>query len=362
MRPQVLLVLVASALSAVATTAPALAPMTATIDALQETPPNGSPGTGVGRFLVDTSANTMFIYVSFSGLTAAETAAHIHGYAPPGTPAGVVFALPAGSPKIAAWNYPDANEAQILSGLTYVNIHTTAFPGGEIRGQIIADTATNMVALVNAAQEVPPNASPGQGIGFFKIDTAANTLNYDIRYGLLSAAETAAHIHGFAPPGTPAGVLVALPAGNPKVGVWNYLEAQETGILGEMTYVNIHTTAFPGGEIRGQIINPSPATGVPELKSESAALSLVAAPNPVRASGGSVALFYRAPGAGDVTVTIHDVTGRTVRTVHSGHAAETGIFAWDTRNDNGAPVAAGVYFARIAAAGRSETQPITVLK
>ena len=98
MRLQLLGVLAASALSALATTTNAIAPMTATIDGAQETPPNGSPGTGVGRFLVDTTTKTLFIYVSFSGLVAAETAAHIHGYTPPGFPAGNANTTPAGVP------------------------------------------------------------------------------------------------------------------------------------------------------------------------------------------------------------------------------------------------------------------------
>ena len=340
----------------------ARAPMRASLDGLQEVPPNGSAGTGDGRFIIDTNTNTLFYFITFGGLVGAETAAHIHGYAPAGVNAGVVHALPAGSPKIGAWNYPEANEAQIVAGLTYVNVHTAAFPGGEIRGQVLPDPMTNMVALCEGAQEVPPTASAGLGIAFFHLDTVANTLGYNIVFGNLTAAETAAHIHGFAPPGVNGGVLHALPLGTPKVGTWNFTDAQEPNIVAGLTYVNIHTGMFPGGEIRGQVVMPTPATDVPQLPVRAADLSLVAAPNPVRSDGGGVALFYRLPEAGEVTVTIHDVAGRKIRSIHSGRAEATGIFAWDVKDDAGAPVSAGVYFARLHSAAGSETRTITVLK
>jgi hypothetical protein len=121
---------------------------------------------------------------------------------------------------------------------------------------LLAGTASaqNFTATIDALQETPPNASPATGSATLVLNTAANTLSYNIVYSGLTAAETAAHIHGFAAPGVPAGVLHPLPAANPKIGVWNYMEAQEASILAGLTYINIHTTAFPGGEIRGQIL------------------------------------------------------------------------------------------------------------
>lgn len=356
--------LAASALFLTATSAFALAPMKALCDGAQETPPNGSAGTGTGLFLIDTATNTLFYYISYSGLGSPELAAHIHGYAPAGVPAGVEHALPTGTPKIGAWNYAEADEADILAGLAYVNIHTSGFGGGEIRGQILADPVTNMVALCNGAAETPPNGSAGQGIGFFTIDTGANTLSYDIRFAGLGASESAAHIHGFAAPGTPAGVVHALPIGGTKTGTWNYAAGQEANILAELAYVNIHSLDFPGGEIRGQIVATSPATDAPVIGGAATApgLELVVAPNPVRAGRGDVALFYRGVEANEVAVTIHDVSGRLIRDVHRGAASDAGILSWDGKDETGTPVAAGVYFARIESAGRSGTKTITVLK
>lgn len=109
------------------------------------------------------------------------------------------------------------------------------------------------LARIDGAQETPPNTSPAFGIGVFAVDTVADTVSYRITYLGLTAPESAAHIHGFAGPGVAAGVLAVLPLGTLKCGTWSYAPAQEAGILAGNTYVNIHTTAFPGGEIRGQI-------------------------------------------------------------------------------------------------------------
>ncbi len=214
----------------------------------QETPPTVSTGFGAGTFEIDTCANTVSYVIVYSCLTGPETAAHIHGFAAPGAAAGVVHPLPGGNVKVGVWNYPEADENAILAGRTYVNIHTAANPGGEIRGQIVSH-----VAILDALQEVPANGSPARGFGLYNIDTVNDTLSYYIAYGGLTAAETAAHFHGVARHGQNAGVLFPLPAGSPKVGVWNYPAAQEANILNGLLYTNIHTAANPGGEIRGQM-------------------------------------------------------------------------------------------------------------
>jgi hypothetical protein len=111
---------------------------TANLDVAQETTCGGlGSGSGTGTFEMDTDANTLTIHVEFSGLSTAEIAAHIHGFSGPGVPSGVLFGLPAGSPKDALWNFTEAQQPNIIAGSTYVNIHTTMCTGGEIRGQIL---------------------------------------------------------------------------------------------------------------------------------------------------------------------------------------------------------------------------------
>jgi hypothetical protein len=121
----------------------------AVIDGAQEVPPTPSPGTGLGCFMLD--ANNMLHYeVSYTGMMGAETAAHIHGPAPIGANAGVVFPFALGTPKIGSFGPLTAVEvADLSNGLYYVNIHSQIFPGGEIRGQILTSGSPCTVPVEN---------------------------------------------------------------------------------------------------------------------------------------------------------------------------------------------------------------------
>jgi len=111
----------------------------ASLDGLQEVPPNASPATGTASIVLDDVANTITVDLHFSGLLAAQTAAHIHGPAPPGVNAGVLVGFPVGQFDNQVFPITDTIEGHIKAGLTYVNVHTTLFPGGEIRGQVLEE-------------------------------------------------------------------------------------------------------------------------------------------------------------------------------------------------------------------------------
>ncbi|MEO6695445.1 MAG: CHRD domain-containing protein [Ignavibacteria bacterium] len=108
-------------------------------------------------------------------------------------------------------------------------------------------------------KEVPPNPSTATGVLFGTYDDVTNVLDFDLIFNGLSAPTTAGHFHGPAPAGVIAPVQIGF-AGFP-VGVTSgsysntyvLTPAQELQILGGLWYVNIHTSLFPGGEIRGQL-------------------------------------------------------------------------------------------------------------
>jgi hypothetical protein len=136
------------------------------LDGPSEEPPNASPGTGFGLLQIDTDAHTFRIVALFEGLLSPTTVAHIHGptLEPgegvasvmtgvptfPGFPAGVTsgeydetfdmlddatwrpgFITDNGGTAAGA---EAAFIAAVLEGKAYLNIHSSLFPGGEIRG------------------------------------------------------------------------------------------------------------------------------------------------------------------------------------------------------------------------------------
>jgi hypothetical protein len=153
------------------------------LDGLSESPPNASPGTGVAQVDWDDVANTMRVRVTFSGLEAGTTASHIHSAtAVPGTGnAGVATQVPSftGFPLgVTSGSYDNtfdmtlatsynpafvtANggtvasaQAALFAGLTsgraYLNIHTSNFPGGEIRGFLQATPEPSTLWLLGPA-------------------------------------------------------------------------------------------------------------------------------------------------------------------------------------------------------------------
>ena len=112
---------------------------------------------------------------------------------------------------------------------------------------------------IDGLQQVPPNASPGMGIGDVTLQPNG-MLDFRILFRGLLANEVAAHFHGAARPGFNAPVLFGLPLGTPKIGSVGPLNAQQqSDLLGGLWYVNIHSAMFPGGEIRGQVV-PEPSS------------------------------------------------------------------------------------------------------
>jgi hypothetical protein len=110
--------------------------MTVPLSASNEVPPNPSSGTGTGK--VELDGNVVKWTVTYSGMTGPVTAGHFHGPAPAGSNAGVVvpFAGPLASPIVGSATLTPAQVDQLKSGLWYINLHTAANPGGEIRGQV----------------------------------------------------------------------------------------------------------------------------------------------------------------------------------------------------------------------------------
>ncbi len=147
--------------------------VTTTMSGAAEAPANASPGTGTASVLLDLDTGLMTINAQFSGLTGNTTAAHIHGLTavPLTGTAGVMTVTPSftGFPlgvtsgtysfsydmtQASSYNASfvtaqgglsnayNAFQLGLNSGRTYLNIHTSTFGGGEIRGFLVPEPTT----------------------------------------------------------------------------------------------------------------------------------------------------------------------------------------------------------------------------
>jgi len=112
---------------------------TATLSGANEVPPNFSTAVGTAILTVDSDGSLTGIplFIEFSGLSSAQTGAHVHN-AGAGANGPVIHGLPLGSPLDTTLDLAGIAEVAALEGGNlYVNIHTAEFPGGEIRGQLL---------------------------------------------------------------------------------------------------------------------------------------------------------------------------------------------------------------------------------
>ena len=124
----------------IASAGPALADKyKAALDGKQEVPPTTSAGTGTADIDYDPATKKLSWKLTYTGLSGPAKAAHFHGPADVGKNAGVEVAIPGAtsSPAEGSAMLTDAQAADLTSGKLYVNVHTEANPGGEIRGQVM---------------------------------------------------------------------------------------------------------------------------------------------------------------------------------------------------------------------------------
>lgn len=117
---------------------------------------------------------------------------------------------------------------------------------------------SNMVALstqLRGANQVPPNASTASGSVDAVFNKDTNLLRWKVNYTGLSGPATAAHFHGPAAIGANAGVVLGwtAPITSPMDGSATLTSAQAADLLAGRWYANVHTAAYPAGEIRGQM-------------------------------------------------------------------------------------------------------------
>ena len=139
----------------------------ATLNGWNEVPPRDTPAFGVANGTLDLTSNLFAFNYSFEGLLAPQTGAHIHVGAP-GSAGPVVYPLPLGSPASFSQVISEVDVSNLRGGNWYVNLHSSLYPGGEIRGQFVPVPEPSTYALGAAAvlilamirRRKSPQASP----------------------------------------------------------------------------------------------------------------------------------------------------------------------------------------------------------
>jgi hypothetical protein len=292
------------------------------INGAQEVPGVATAATGEATIVISADNSTIWYVVQYSGLSGALAAAHIHTGAA-GANGGVILPLTASaSPMVGTLTATDFKAsgsittfaeavAALKAGTTYVNLHTAANPGGEARGQVVAKGNAHFATL-SGSQEVPAVPTSATGNAWVVVSASGATLTYYVAFSGLSGAPAAAHIHlGIA--GANGGVMLPLVAGpSPMTGTLTAADLKPTGSVTDLagaiaaiaaggTYINVHTAANPGGELRGQLAQVVAAapTANPTLPPTS-----TVAPSSRPSTGIPIALFLLGLGAAVIMMTM----------------------------------------------------------
>jgi CHRD domain/Secretion system C-terminal sorting domain len=181
-------------------------PVNGTFSGTQEVPANASTATGtvVGNF--DQKSGLLGIKVTYAGLSANATLAHIHR-APAGTngpvqidfnPLGFTFGAQSGTfSKIILLN--TNQQADLLAGNLYVNIHNANFPGGEIRAQLNAPISNLTIPTQGNGGKIASNLSvslypnPSSDVVYLNLgynEAPVNVELFDMQGRLISASKS----------------------------------------------------------------------------------------------------------------------------------------------------------------------------
>lgn len=215
----------------------------------QETPSVGSAATGHAAVILDANKAMVRYHVTGTGLT--PTAAHIHK-AVAGVAGPVVYPLaPVGTTMDGTIAITTTDATDLVEGRWFVNIHTSANPNGEIRGQLLMPGEVLYAATLSGANEVPPVTSDAVGGAQFILSPSGTTVRYEA--SVTGAAPTSASVNN-ATAGSNGAVVFPLSFGTGGLkGTLTVSTVDVTNLTSGSYYVNVMTATNPSGELRGQI-------------------------------------------------------------------------------------------------------------
>ncbi|MGB4960540.1 MAG: CHRD domain-containing protein, partial [Saprospiraceae bacterium] len=230
--------------------------VSARLSGSNEVPSTTSEAVGVATVTFNSTYTQATLNVSVFNLSSAFAGAHIH-IGKSGTNGAVKFNFTTDYKKgriRSAFNVTKADVAALIDGDYYLNIHSANFPNGEIRGQLAVEAAESFKAELSGAKEIPMAITIAKGLSSVIYTANTNVMELNILASGLSGPIKGIHLHRGASnvSGSVVENLTTFVKGNTvivKLKAGAYIEDLRAGNI----YVNIHTDAFPGGEIRGQL-------------------------------------------------------------------------------------------------------------
>lgn len=292
-------------------------------DGAQEVPATASDASATGTFALDETTGELIGSVETSGIV--TDSAHLHD-AFAGTNGDVIITLEVDGDTIAV---PESTiltadqQAALLSGRYYLNIHSSEFPAGELRDQLTPEGVSVHLVALSGDQEVPSVDSAGSGTAYVTVDDDSGSTVINVITSGLTTPDSA-HLHGgFA--GSNGDVLHALVQDTSEVGNFSSdgaidLSAEELASLqAGGTYINVHTAENPSGELRGQVLPAGVSLLSATLSGEQEVPAVATA-----ASGSGVVTLNENDGTVTAFVIAQDIPTANAGHIHAAPVGENG--------------------------------------
>lgn len=309
----------------------------AELDGMQQVPSNNSSAKGVAAINLGLDNKRLEVKVVTNNLSGAIQGAHLHR-GKVGENGGLLVDLSSlisnnGTSLFGSVIVDDSikNLLQnyIRNGEVYLNLHTSNFPNGELRGQIKYDNNLRFDARLDTTQIVGNLASPSMAIGAAKLSLSKSfdTLKYYIVVTNLTGNIAAAHIHQ-AEPNQDGPVVFEFPStafnNNVISGEWTSTTGLNQNLVNQLLYGNlyiaVHTSLNPGGELRGQIFRLAREGFVAEIDANQSVPSSTSS-----AMGSGIVSYDRDRTSLHYMITVSNLSGPiNAAHFHKGIKSETG--------------------------------------
>ncbi len=283
-------------------------PLVASARGAEEVPGPGDPdGAAEGSFTVDAATGELCYLVAADGIEPA-TAMHIHE-APRGVAGPVVVTLDqtrinADTETCLAVDTALATDILADPAGYYLNIHTSTYPQGAVRGQLEVPVVeeVRLTAAADGRQEVPGPGDPdGTAAGDFAL-RGDDQLCYRVQATNITLPLNGMHIHRGAA-GVAGPIVVTLDPTAVNSSTETCTEV-DPALLDEIAanpggfYLNLHNADFPQGAVRGQLAVPGTPAPTTSTTAAPTTTSTVRLPTRVNAGSGGEAADGGAPGLG----------------------------------------------------------------
>ncbi|HEY0090895.1 MAG TPA: CHRD domain-containing protein, partial [Flavobacterium sp.] len=301
------------------------------LDGSQMVPPISTSGQGVCVIRFSPDLTTMYYDVVCDGLSSPIDYSHLHigDFGQPYNSSSVqvdfTATIDGNRIKGTKTNISALNKDRLLTSKLALLIHTANHPQGEIRSQVVRYAREGFTVNLQGQQVVPSVATAAYGSGVVSISRDGENAHYNWLVGNLTAAPTGSHFENNVigqngPVIYDMGSAMTVVGNNASAnGFWKssdatpFLPTHIDQFSANSVYLDVQNSAFPDGEIRGQVLNDY-VTYILATNSHASNFDFFMYPNP---STGLISISIPEFDEPKVNIEVFDLLGRTAFTQYS---------------------------------------------